>query len=78
MCIPLFTCGYLILSFPGGSVVKNSPASAGDIGSIPGSGRSPGKGMVTHPSILVWEISWTEKPGGLQPMGLQSQTQLND
>ena len=78
MCIPLFTCGYLILSFPGGSVVKNSPASAGDIGSIPGSGRSPGKGMATHPSILVWEISWTEKPGGLQPMGLQSQTQLND
>ena len=33
--------------FPGGSVVKNLPASAGDIGdtgSIPGSGRSPGEG----------------------------------
>ena len=27
-------------SFPGGSVVKNPPASAGDVGSIPGSGRS--------------------------------------
>jgi len=26
--------------FPGGSVVKNPPASAGDTGSIPGSGRS--------------------------------------
>ena len=30
-------------SFPGGSVVKN-PANAGDAGSIPGSGRSPGEG----------------------------------
>ena len=30
--------------FPGGSVVKNPPASAGDAGSIPGSGRSPGEG----------------------------------
>ena len=29
---------------PGGSVVKNLPASAGDTGSIPGSGRSPGEG----------------------------------
>ena len=25
--------------------------------------------MATHPSILVWKISWTEKPGGLQSMG---------
>ena len=30
--------------FPGGSVVKNPPASAGDTGSIPESGRSPGGG----------------------------------
>ena len=30
--------------FPGGSVVKNPPASAGHAGSIPGSGRSPGEG----------------------------------
>ena len=27
---------------PDGSVVKNSPASAGDTGLIPGSGRAPG------------------------------------
>ena len=35
------------IGFPGGSVVKNLPANAGDtgdLGSIPGSGRSPGKG----------------------------------
>ena len=30
--------------FPGGSVVKNPPASAGDMGLIPDSGRSPGEG----------------------------------
>ena len=29
--------------FPGGSVVKNLPANAGDMGSIPGLGRSPGE-----------------------------------
>ena len=32
------------MGFPGGSVVKNLPASAGDVGSIPGLGRSPGGG----------------------------------
>ena len=32
------------MGVPGGSVVKNSPAKAGDMGSIPGSGRSPGEG----------------------------------
>ena len=30
--------------FPGGSVVKHPPANAGDTGSIPGLGRSPGAG----------------------------------
>ena len=30
--------------FPGGSVVKNQPADAGDLGSVRGSGRSPGEG----------------------------------
>ena len=27
------------------------------------------KGMAIHPSILDWEIPWTEEPGGLQSMG---------
>ena len=27
--------------------------------------------MVTHSSILAWEIPWTEEPGGLQSMGSQ-------
>ena len=29
------------------------------------------KEMVTHSSILAWEISWAEEPGRLQSMGLQ-------
>ena len=29
------------------------------------------KGMATHSSILAWEISWTDEPGGLQPIGSQ-------
>ena len=36
------------------------------------------KGMATHSSILAWEIPWTEKPGRLQSMGLQSWTRLSD
>ena len=27
--------------------------------------------MATHSSMLAWEIPWTEKPGGLQSVGLQ-------
>ena len=30
------------------------------------------KEMATHSSILAWKIPWTEKPGGLQSMGLQT------
>ena len=33
-----------MLGFPGGSEVKNLPANAGDMGSIPESERSPGVG----------------------------------
>ena len=29
------------------------------------------KGMTTHSSILAWRIPWTEKPGGLLPIGSQ-------
>ena len=57
--------------FPGGSVVKNLPANAGDAGSIPELGRSLGKGMATHSSILAWIIPWTEEPDGLEFMGSQ-------
>ena len=35
-------CVYIYIGFPSGSVVKNLPGNAGDMGSIPGSGRYPG------------------------------------
>ena len=38
------------------SVVKNPPANAGDMGLIPRSGRSPGKGNGNPLRILAWEI----------------------
>ena len=46
--------------------------------------QSPGwedlleKEMATHSSILVWKIPWTEEPGRLLSMGLQSRTRLSD
>ena len=58
--------------FPGSSDGKESACSAGDLGSIPGSGRSPEKGLATHFSILARRIPWTEEPSGLQSMGSQS------
>src|SRR5574341_1027674 len=59
------------MGFPGASASKESGCNAGDLGLIPGSGRSPGEGMATHSSILAWRIPWTEEPGGLQSMGSQ-------
>ena len=38
---------------------------------------SPEKEMATHSNIFAWEIPWTEEPGRLLSMGLQSWTQLN-
>ena len=55
----------MLLGFPGGSVVKNPPANAGDVHLIHGLGRLPGEGNGNHSSILAWEISWTEEPGRL-------------
>ena len=41
-----------------GSDGKASACNAGDLGLIPGSGRSPGKEMVTHSITLAWKIPW--------------------
>ena len=52
-------------------MVKNTPDNAGDardVGSIPGSGRPPGKGNSNPFNILGWEIPRTE-PGGLNSKG---------
>ena len=60
-----------MLGFPGGLDGKVSVCNAGDPGSIPGSGRSPEKGMATHSSIHAQKIPWTEEPGRLQSMRSQ-------
>ena len=61
----------MIAGFSGGSVVKNLPTNAGDLGSTPGSEDPLEKEMATHSGILMREIPWTEEPGGLQLMGLK-------
>ena len=33
--------------------------------------------MATHSSVLAWRTPWTEEPGGLRSMGLQSRTRLS-
>ena len=55
-------------------VIKNQPANAGDIrdmGSIPGSGRSPGGRHGNPLQFLAWRIPWIVKPGRLRPIGSQ-------
>ena len=63
--------GVLCASFPGGSDGKVSACNAGDLGSIPGSRRSPEEGNGNPLQHSSWKIPWTEKPDRLQPMGLQ-------
>ena len=36
------------------------------------------EGIATHSSILAWRIPWTGEPGGLQSVGSQSWTRLNN
>ena len=59
----------VVLGFPGGSDGKEPACSAGDLGSIPGSGSSPGEGKGNPLQYSCLENSWTEEPGGLQTMG---------
>ena len=70
---------WLTVTYKGVSQVvlvgKHPPASAGD--ARDGSPMTPSQQdlreeeMATHPSILAWEIPWTEQPGGLQSTGPQ-------
>ena len=59
---------FVYMGFPDGSAVKNPPASTGDIGLSPRSGRSAGVGNGCYTSILALQIPWTEEPGRLQSM----------
>ena len=60
------------LGFPMAQMIKNLPAMQETwIWSLQ-------KGMATHSSVPAWRIAWTEKPGGLQSMGLHGQRSLVD
>ena len=52
-------------------MVKNLPAVQETWVQSLGQENPLEKGMATHCRILIWRISWTEEPGGLQSMGLQ-------
>ena len=59
------------MGFLGGSVLKNLPANAGDVGDAGSILRSLGQDdpleeeMATHSSVFAWKIPWTEEPDGL-------------
>jgi len=68
----------VFLGFPCGSTAKESACNAGDLGLIPGLGRSPGErkgyplqysGLENSMGCIAWKIPWTEEPGRLQSMG---------
>ena len=65
--------------FPGGSEVKSSVCNAGDLGSIPGSGRSPGEG---NGNPLQYSCLENPRDGGASQATVhgvaKSQTQLRD
>ena len=61
-------------------MLSNPPADAGatgDVGSIPGPGRSPGGGHANPRQCSPWRIPWTEAPGGLESTGHKRRTRLS-
>ena len=57
MCLAFFPWSVYVLGFPGGSAGKESTRNAGDLGLIPGLGRSLGEG---HGNPL--QYPWLENP----------------
>ena len=70
----IFTDFRAITPSLGAQMVKNLPAVQETWVQSPGRDDPLEKGMATHSSIPAWRIPWTEEPGGLQSVGLQSQT----
>ena len=54
-------------------MVKNLPMQEMQVRSLGREGPLE-EGVAIHSSILAWRVPWTEEPGGLQSIGLQSQT----
>ena len=61
---------------PGGSVVKNLPAKAGDMGLIPRSGRFPGEGNDYPLQYSCQEKSWL--PPDIQGLNFENRCSLED
>ena len=69
---PLKTKHRALVGFPSGSAVKNPLANAGDLSSIPGSGRSPGEGngnslqyscLENSMDRGAWQTTWGHRVG---------------
>ena len=59
-------------------MIKNPLGNAGDAVQSLGWEDPLKEEMATHCSILVWNIPWTEEPGGVQSTGWQSETWLSN
>ena len=66
-----------LMDFPGNSVVKNPPANAGDVGSILGSGRSPGEGNGNPPQCSCLGIPMERGARQTTPHGLTKELDVN-
>ena len=78
MCLNHLNNDGHFLGFPGGSNGKESACDMGDLGLIPGSGRSPGGGL-GHPSTLAWRIPMDRGAWQATVCGVaESRTQLSD
>ena len=69
---------YLYLGFPSGSDSKESACNAGELSSIPGSGKSPGEANGCLLQYFAWRIPWTKEPGGLPAQSIGSQRAGHD
>ena len=69
----------MFLDFPGGSDGKESACNVGNLGSIPGLGRSPGEGN-GQPTPVFWpgEFHGQKSLAGYSPRVAKSQAGLSD
>ena len=57
-------------------MVKNMPANAGDVGLIPGSGRSLEKEMAVYSNVLAWEIPWIKEISQVRSIGVAEESDM--
>ena len=60
-----------------GSAGKESACNVGDVGLIPGLGRSPGEGKGYHSTLLAWRIPWTVESMGHKESDMTEQLPLS-